>query len=106
MAIYHCSIKNIGRSDGRSAVACSAYRAAQKLRDKETGLLYDFTKKSEVIYSKIFLCKNAPAAYVDRETLWNEVQKIEKNKNARLAREWELAIPHELTFEQDRKSVV
>lgn len=105
MAIYHCSIKNIGRSDGRSAVACSAYRAAQKLRDKETGLLYDFTKKSEVIYSKIFLCKNAPAAYVDRETLWNEVQKIEKNKNARLAREWELAIPHELTFEQSKKLV-
>ena len=103
MAIYHCSIKNIGRSDGRSAVACSAYRAAQKL--KETGLLYDFTKKSEVIYSKIFLCKNAPAAYVDRETLWNEVQKIEKNKNARLAREWELAIPHELTFEQSKKLV-
>lgn len=105
MAIYHCSIKNIGRSDGRSAVACSAYRTAQKLRDKETGLLYDFTKKSEVIYSKIFLCKNAPAAYVDRETLWNEVQKIEKNKNARLAREWELAIPHELTFEQSKKLV-
>ena len=105
MAIYHCSIKNIGRSDGRSAVACSAYRAAQKLRDKETGLLYDFTKKSEVIYSKIFLCKNAPAAYADRETLWNEVQKIEKNKNARLAREWELAIPHELTFEQSKKLV-
>lgn len=105
MAIYHCSIKNIGRSDGRSAVACSAYRAAQKLRDKETGLLYDFTKKSEVIYSKIFLCKNAPAEYADRETLWNEVQKIEKNKNARLAREWELAIPHELTFEQSKKLV-
>ena len=77
MAIYHCSIKNIGRSNGRSAVACSAYRAAQKLRDKETGLLYDFTRKPEVIYSKIFLCKNAPAAYADRETLWNEVQKIE-----------------------------
>ena len=75
------------------------------MRDKETGLLYDFTKKSEVIYSKIFLCKNAPAAYVDRETLWNEVQKIEKNKNARLAREWELAIPHELTFEQSKKLV-
>lgn len=105
MAIYHCSIKNIGRSDGKSAVACSAYRAAQKLRDKETGLLYDFTRKSEVIYSKIFLCKNAPAAYADRETLWNEVQKIEKNKNARLAREWELAIPHELTFEQSKKLV-
>ena len=105
MAIYHCSIKNIGRSDGRSAVACSAYRAAQKLRDKETGLLYDFTRKSEVIYSKIFLCKNAPAEYADRETLWNEVQKIEKNKNARLAREWELALPNELTVEQSKKLV-
>ena len=50
----------------------------KKLRDKETGLLHDFTKKSEVIYSEIFLCKNAPAEYADRETLWNEVQKIEK----------------------------
>ena len=105
MAIYHCSIKNIGRSDGRSAVACSAYRAAQKLRDKETGLLHDFTKKSEVIYSEIFLCKNAPAEYADRETLWNEVQKIEKNKNARLAREWELALPNELTVEQSKKLI-
>lgn len=105
MAIYHCSIKNIGRSDGRSAVACSAYRAAQKLRDKETGILHDFTKKTEVIYSEIFLCKNAPAEYADRETLWNEVQKIEKNKNARLAREWELALPNELTVEQSKKLV-
>ena len=105
VAIYHCSIKNIGRSDGRSAVACSAYRAAQKLRDKETGLLHDFTKKSEVIYSEIFLCKNAPAEYADRETLWNEVQKIEKNKNARLAREWELALPNELTVEQSKKLI-
>ena len=105
MAIYHCSIKNIGRSNGRSAVACSAYRAAQKLRDKETGLLHDFTKKSEVIYSEIFLCKNAPAEYADRETLWNEVQKIEKNKNARLAREWELALPNELTVEQSKKLI-
>ena len=105
VAIYHCSIKNIGRSDGRSAVACSAYRAAQKLRDKETGLLHDFTKKSEVIYSEIFLCKNAPAEYADRETLWNEVQKIEKNKNARLVREWELALPNELTVEQSKKLI-
>ena len=105
MAIYHCSIKNIGRSNGRSAVACSAYRAAQKLRDKETGLLHDFTKKSEVIYSEIFLCKNAPAEYADRETLWNEVQKIEKNKNARLAREWELALHNELTVEQSKKLI-
>ena len=80
MAIYHCSIKNIGRSDGRSAVACSAYRAAQKLRDKETGILHDFTKKTEVIYSEIFLCKNAPAVYADRETLWTKCKRLKKIK--------------------------
>lgn len=29
MAIYHCSIKIIGRSDGKSAVASSAYRSGE-----------------------------------------------------------------------------
>lgn len=45
MAIYHCSIKIIGRSRGRSAVAAAAYRSGERLRDEETGLLHDFTRK-------------------------------------------------------------
>ncbi len=99
MAIYHCSIKIIGRSKGRSAVACAAYRSGEKLRDEETGQLCDYTKKGGVVYSEIILPENAPVEYMDRETLWNEVQRKEKNKNAQLAREIEVAIPAE--FKRD-----
>ena len=42
MAIYHCSIKIIGRSDGKLAVASSAYRSGEKLTDDRTGLIHDF----------------------------------------------------------------
>ena len=105
MAIYHCSIKNIGRSSGRSAVASSAYRSGEKLEDKETGLTHDYTRKKGIEYTEIILCKNAPEEYADRATLWNEVQKVEKASDARLAREWELAIPRELSLEQGQKLV-
>lgn len=105
MAIYHCSIKNIGRSSGKSAVASSAYRSGERLEDMETGLSHDYTKKSGIEYTEIILCENAPREYQNRETLWNEVQKIEKASDARLAREWEVAIPRELSLEQGQKLV-
>ena len=60
MAIYHCSIKIISRSGGRSAVACAAYRAGEKLYDKETGTLQDYTSKGGVILSEIKLPEDAP----------------------------------------------
>lgn len=100
MAIYHCQIKNIGRSSGRSAVACSAYRSASEMQDEELGKKFDYTKKQGVEYSNVILCANAPREYADREILWNEVHKVEKAKDARLAREFEVALPNELTPEQ------
>ena len=105
MAIFHCSIKNISRSGGKSAVASAAYRAGEKLQDRETGLMHDYTRKNEVVYSEIFLCKNAPVEYQDRGTLWNAVEEIEKQSNARLAREWEVAIPNEISFEESKELV-
>jgi len=105
MAIYHCSVKNISRSGGKSAVASASYRAGEKLEDRETGLTHDYTHKTEVAYSEIILCENAPREYQDRETLWNAVEEVEKQSNARLAREWEVALPHELTLEQSKELV-
>ena len=105
MAIYHCSLKNISRSSGKSAVASASYRAGEKLEDRETGLTHDYTHKTEVAYSEIILCENAPREYQDRETLWNAVEEVEKQSNARLAREWEVALPHELTLEQSKELV-
>ena len=105
MAIYHCSIKLIGRSGGRSAVASAAYRSGEKLLNEETGILHDFTRKSGVVMSEILLPVNAPDRFHDRQTLWNEVQKVEKRSDAQLAREVEVALPNELTNAQQIECV-
>ena len=97
MAIYHCSIKIGSRSNGQSAIAAAAYRAGDKLEDKETGLVSDYSRKGGVVFSEISLCANAPAEYADRATLWNSVHEIEKAKNAQLWREFEVALPKELS---------
>lgn len=97
MSIYHCSIKIISRSGGRSAVASAAYRSGEKLCNDETGIIHDFTKKGGVIINEIMLPANAPERYEEREILWNEVQKIEKRSDAQFAREVEVALPAEMS---------
>ena len=99
MAIYHCSIKIIGRSDGKSAVASSAYRSGEKLMDDRTGLVHDFTKKRGVVFTEVSLPAHAPPEYADRNVLWNAVEIVEKKSNAQLAREIEVALPKELSRE-------
>ena len=104
MAIYHLSVKNIGRSDGRSAVAASAYRSGGAMRDDETGRRFDYSKKRGVKYTEVFLCANAPESYRDRNTLWNEVQKAEKASDARLCREFQIALPREFPAKLARET--
>ncbi|MDD3212367.1 MAG: MobQ family relaxase [Eubacteriales bacterium] len=100
MAIYHCSIKIISRGKGKSAVAAAAYRAGETILNEYDGITHDYTRKGDVVHTEILLPEHAPKEYVDRSTLWNAVERIEKNKNAQLAREIELALPVELSREQ------
>lgn len=100
MAIFHLSIKMISRSSGKSAVAASAYRAGEKLTETENGYVHDYTKKEGVIYTEVLLPMNAPVGFGNREVLWNEVQKAEKKSDAQLAREIEVALPVELSREE------
>jgi Ti-type conjugative transfer relaxase TraA len=101
MAIYHFSAQVISRSQGRSSVAATAYRSAEKLMDDRTGLIHDFTKKSDVLEKDILLPKDAPEWMSDREKLWNGVELSEKRKDAQLAREINIALPLELSAEQN-----
>ena len=105
MSIYHCSIKVVSRAGGRSAVASAAYRAGEKLHNEETGLTHDFTHKGGVVMNEVILPDNAPRRYLDREVLWNEVQQIEKRSDAQFAREVEVALPNEMTREQQIECV-
>ena len=94
---------NISRSDGRSAVACAAYRACEKLEDLTFGKTQDYTKKKGLEYKNIYAPEHTNTKLLDRQTLWNTVEKKEFNANgsmkanARLAKEYICALPHELT---------
>ncbi|WP_440998375.1 MobA/MobL family protein, partial [Cysteiniphilum litorale] len=60
MAIYRLSSQSIGRSSGKSAVACAAYRAGEKLKDETIGKTFNYEKKQGVYYSDIIIPKDAP----------------------------------------------
>jgi len=96
VAIYHFSAKVIGRSAGRSAVASAAYRAAERLHDDKLDRDHDYTAKAGVVHSEIMLPEGAPERWLDRSTLWNEVEAGEKRKDAQLARDIEISLPREL----------
>jgi len=101
MAIYHLSMKPISRSFGRSAVAAMAYRAAEKLQNQRDGLVHDFSRRSGVERAEIVLPEGTDAEWAkDRSALWNAAEASEKRKDARVAREIEVALPHELSSEQ------
>ena len=96
MAIYHFSAKVISRANGSSAVASAAYRSGSQLFDERLGRTHNFSNKAGVIHSEILAPEGAPERWQDRATLWNEVEALEKRKDAQLAREVEFAIPREL----------
>ena len=101
MAIYHLAMKPISRASGRSAVAAAAYRASQKLTNERDGQTHDFTARRGVEYTEIVLPEGVDAEWAkDRSTLWNAAEFAEARKDARVAREVEVALPHELTPEQ------
>ena len=96
MAIFHLAIQVIKRSKGKSAVASSAYRSGTKMTNEYDGEIHDYTRKGGIHSSAILLPPHAPKEYADRSTLWNAVEKIEKQHNAQLAREIEVSIPKEI----------
>ncbi|MGD0819407.1 MAG: Ti-type conjugative transfer relaxase TraA [Desulfomonilia bacterium] len=100
MACYHSTTKIVSRSSGRSAVSAAAYRSREKLYDERQDLTFDYSKKKDLAHAEILLPENAPERMRDRQTLWNEVERAEKRKDAQLAREVELALPKELNLEQ------
>ncbi len=105
MAIYRLSVKTIGRGDGRSAVACAAYRAGEALYDESSEQLFDYSRRREETEAFVAAPEGAPAWAEDRERLWNEVERAERRRDARLAREVLLALPREVPVARQRELV-
>lgn len=109
MAIYHFSAQVISRVSNtgtiRSAVAAAAYRSGERLYD-ERDMSYKFYARSVQPECYMLYPDNAPVWVKDRELLWNEVEHFEKQYNAQLAREINIALPKELSEEEQTKLVL
>ena len=106
MAIFIASTKSISRGKGQSAVASASYRAGVELEDKRYGKTHDYSKKHGVMSADIILPTALAAANagISRSELWNKAEAAEKRVDARVAREWLVNLPYELS-EQDRKEL-
>jgi ATP-dependent exoDNAse (exonuclease V) alpha subunit len=101
MAVYFLNIKTFGRANGSSAASAASYRAGERIRDERTGKTYDHSERQDVMHKEIVL----PAKFADEEmawardraNLWNAAEGVETRKNARVAREYLVALPVELS---------
>jgi ATP-dependent exoDNAse (exonuclease V) alpha subunit len=104
VAIYFLNMKTFGRGGGSSAVSVAAYRSGERIRDERTGRTYDHSSRQDVMHKEIVL----PAEFAgqemhwarDRAALWNAAESAESRKNARVAREYLVALPVELSPSQ------
>ena len=101
----HTHVDIVSRSKGESVIAKAAYNARDKLKDDYYGKTHDYSKKDDLVFSKIFLPEHIPKEFSKREYLWNEVEKIEKSKNSQLARNLLFTLPRELN-EEDRIKLI
>lgn len=104
MAVYYLNLKTFGRSGGSSAVSAAAYRSGERIRDERTGRTYDYTERRDVLHKEIVLPGFGSRSELnwakDRAGLWNAAEAAEVRRNARVAREYLVALPVELAEDQ------
>ena len=96
MTSYHLSVKTVSRATGRSGPGAAAYRTATRLMCERDGTTHDYTRRSGVDSPAFIVTPEGADWAQDRSALWNAVEAAEKRKDAKVAREYELALPHEL----------
>jgi hypothetical protein len=104
MAILYFQVSPISRGDGRSAVAAAAYRSGERLRDERTGKLHNHSRRDDIPHKEILLPSGLNADKIpwvkNRAQLWNTAERAEHQRNSRVAREFQLGLPHELSAQQ------
>ena len=102
---FHFNISMISRGKSKSAVASAAYISCEKIKNEWDGVTHDYHNKKGLLHSEIFLLENIPKEFQNRSFLWNSVELNEKASNAQLARNFIIALPKELSFEENKKLI-
>lgn len=104
MAMFRIDIKPIKRSAGQRATSAAAYRAGERIRDERTGIVTNHSRRTDVTHTEIFLPSGFGDSGMewarDRASLWNAAEAAEKRRDSRVAREFQVALPSELSAAQ------
>src|SRR6185312_11349217 len=111
MAVPHFSVGIVSRGEGRSAVLSAAYRHCAKMEYDREARVIDYSRKQGLLHEQFAIPPDAPqwlrAMIADRsvagaaEAFWNTVEAFEKRSDAQLAKDVTIALPIELTPEQN-----
>lgn len=96
---------NIISKKNQSAVASASYRSGEDLYSERDEEMKSFKTREVAPVSFLLKPEHAPDWTLDREKLWNEVEKVEKAWNAQLAREVLVALPIDLSEEQQNQLI-
>lgn len=99
MPCSYYAISICSRGNGSSSVASSAYQSGERLFDERSDSQKYYSNKGGIVHSEILLPENAPEEFEDRNTLWNSVERVEKQYNSQLARKIVAALPKEIPTE-------
>lgn len=100
MAIYHSRVKTFSRAKGHASTAAAAYRAGLLIVDARTGTTHDYRRRGGVVETRCVVPDEAPEWTLDPRQLWPAAENAERRKDATVAREFEIALPHELDDDQ------
>jgi len=104
VGMFRLAMPRISRAAGRSAPAAAAYRAGERIRDERTGKLHNYSQRTDVTHTEIFLPGHIKAGEAqwarDRSRLWNVAEVAEHRSNSVVAQEYQISLPHELTAPQ------
>lgn len=101
MAIFHFTIKIVGRSKGRSIIAASAYLNGDVMKNEETGRVSYYTSKKEVVYTQLMMCENAPPEW--EQVPEKNIERFMKSVRYKRAEDQDVALEKfRLTFRKQR----
>ena len=107
MANYYFKISSISRGAGRKVISAAAYRSGERIRDERGGRSYNFSHRTDVTHKEILLPSGLDTTQSDwakdRSKLWNAAERAEHKRNSRVAREFQVGLPHELSADRRRE---
>ncbi|MFN7026282.1 MAG: Ti-type conjugative transfer relaxase TraA [Pseudorhizobium sp.] len=111
MAVPHFSASIVSRGSGRSAVLSAAYRHCALMEFEREARTIDYRAKQGLLHEEFAIPEDAPdwlrsmvagrSVSGASEAFWNTVEAFEKRTDAQLAKDVTIALPVELSSDQN-----